>query len=40
MRLSRNRLVMGLVLLGALSQWIVPAAAQVEKASVRVDGMV
>ena len=39
MRLSKQNMVLGFVLLSALSQLAYPVAAQVQKAAVRVDGM-
>lgn len=40
MKLSKQSVVMGFVLLSALGQLAYPAAAQVQKAAVRIDGMV
>ena len=40
MKLSKQRVVLGFVLLSALSPLAFPVAAQVQKAVVRVDGMV
>ncbi len=39
MKLSKQSMVLGFVLLSALSQFALPVAAQVQKAAVRVDGM-
>ncbi len=39
MKLSKHSVVLGFVLLSALSQLAFPVAAQVQKAAVRVDGM-
>ena len=40
MKLNKQRMVLGFVLLSALSQLAFPVAAQVQKAAVRIDGMV